>query len=541
MNADRSIFKDGFFWHAFLLGGIILSLTLWFGMGIDSGMIGYCSWVWRHYGLPPYVGCIEGDYPGIFLIHLAQMALFGESVLGFRVFNFILQLLALVMVFYLTRRFSRSSLAGLLAVLFYALYYYKLDYYNSGEREEYVLWLVFLSLVVSLVFAPRRFLRAGLVGLMVGFAFLIKPTFGLLWVLFGGWFLLEAVRERWREICKLGLIFAGGCLLPSLLVVAAYWHWGYLRELYEVPVWMMLKVYAHRPILYSVYPFEEVQELTRSSLLKIHYQNLVLSNPVLLFGGWLLLALKFQGLREKDILKNFSILGGLLLACLGSIYIQNTVWGYQQVPFWGLVTILAGWGWGLLLEKIKGGRPSLWRLIPYLGCFLLIFIGLVAQMPDYARRAAYTNFLMKPQQVYLFEYEDEERAAEYLRSRMAPEDEYFYFGAISNLPFLAGRKLTTPFPSSEPFFWQMKDGSPNPVRQKWERGYIEGLTRSRPRFFVFNTAIPVAIIYPLPADFKSLVRERMPELMMELELNYGLVKSFGKMEIYERRPGISEP
>ena len=529
-----SVFKDHLFWGAFIIGSFILSLTLWFGIGVDSATIGYCAWVWKHYGLPPYVGCIEGDYPGIFLIQRLQMELFGEGVMGFRLFNFGLQLGALVMVFYLARRFAESSLAGLLAVIFYALYYYQLDYYYTGEREEYVLWLIFLSLVASLVFSSRRFLRSGLVGLMVGFAFLIKPTFGLLWPLFGVWFIWEGWKRGLKSLgLELGL-FVVCCVLPALLVISYYCYLGYLWELYDVPVWMIFKAYIRKPLLYSVHPFDEVTELTQAALLRIQLRELLTRKPVYLAGAVLAAGLELAWPRPGEHRKILALLAALVLAGFLSIYLQRGVWGYHQIPFWGICIILSGAGYGRLLEQIRGGRLFSIRLLPVVLLSLFLFALVIWQMPWYLRKTAYKNFRKSPERVYFLEYQDALLTADYLKSELGEEEEYFYFGSISNVPFLAGHKLSTPFPFSEPFFWRMKDGSENPVKARWQKPYEESVVRGKPRIFVYNTATPIAVFYPQVKDFKAKVREEMPVLQEALDNHYHLVKIYGKIEIYER-------
>jgi 4-amino-4-deoxy-L-arabinose transferase-like glycosyltransferase len=179
-NHISAVLKDRFFWLSLLLGGFVLSFTLWFSMGADAGMLGYCSWVWVHYNLPPYVGCVTENFPGIFIIHWLILKIFGESVPGFRAFDFLVQLGSLMMIFYIARRLFQSGLAGFLGVLLYATYYYNLDYGFTGEREGFILCLTLVALIIHLALERRFLLRAGLVGLLVGFCFLIKPTAGLL-------------------------------------------------------------------------------------------------------------------------------------------------------------------------------------------------------------------------------------------------------------------------------------------------------------------------------------------------------------------------
>jgi len=541
MSHDQT-YKDPLFWLALLLGAAVLSLTLWYGIGVDSATIGYCSWVWKNYGLPPYVGCIEGDYPGMFLIHRLQLAVSGESVLGFRIFDIIVQLSCLAMIYSLAKSYSQKSLAGFLAVVFYSIYYYGLDYYFEGEREAYILWLIFLCLILARVLKNRVFLRAFATGLLLGFAFMVKPTFALLWPVFAAWFFWEETKgSPWRRLSEMAVL-AASWLLPGLIIVMLYWRWGYLKQLFEITIWFDLKSYAGRPLLYSVFPFNQVRELTTGALLIIQLKSVLLSHKPLLAGGLLALFLAYFAWREKEQRKNMAIIWALILVSLISMYIQRGIWDYHKIPFWGLMIILAAWGYGWVLDEFRAAKKSVWRGIAAYGIFpAALFSLMVVELPDYLRNAAFQNFHRSFQQAYALEYQDAALASDYLRSKLGKGEEYYYFGAISNLPYLAGRKLVTAFPFSEPFFWTMKDGSPNLVREKWLGEYTGALLKFKPRFFVFNTAMPVTVFNPLPADFVAVARKEMPDLFRTVDQYYQVVERFGEIEIYELKDAAAKP
>lgn len=541
MPQNPPIYKDPFFWIALVSGGFILTLTLWFGIGVDTATISYCSWVWKTHGLPPYVGCIEGDYPGIFVIHRLVLELLGDSVLDFRVFNLVIQLAALVMVFYLARRFSGLSPAGLLSALFYATYYYRLDYYNAGQREEYVLWLVILSVIIGLVLKQRFYLRALLVGLLVSFAFLIKPTFGLLWPVFGTWFLLEGIKTRPRAVWLEMALFSLGCFLPIAIVVLYYWQLGYIRDLYQIPVWYIFNVYGKRPVVLSPYPFDKVIELNQWSLLAYQLKSITRENSLVLVGGLFTIILQLFMLKQKPGRTIIYIFLGLILACFISVYLQRGIWGYHRVPFWGLMIILAGWGWAWFFQAVKDQRPSKWRdfLAPALALGLIVMIFFT--VPKYLRSFAARHAFRDLKSAYFKEYKAQEQAADFIKAQARPQDQIYYFGTISQLPFLAGKKLPVPLPFTDIFFWEMKDGAVTAFQLEWKKKYIDTFFKTRPRFFIFDTATPVALYNPPPESYRPVFKEQLPEIQKALDREYHLVEKFGAVEIYELNPDGPSP
>ena len=146
---------------AILLGGFFLSLTLWYSFGMDQSLYSYGAWVWTHYHLPPYLGVFDQNFPGIFIIHRLAFAIFGESIIGFRVFDLLVQLSSLTMIFYLSKRLSGSGVAGFLSGVFYGIYYFGLGNFDTGQREAYILWLFLISLIAGVTLKKRAWSRAG--------------------------------------------------------------------------------------------------------------------------------------------------------------------------------------------------------------------------------------------------------------------------------------------------------------------------------------------------------------------------------------------
>ena len=507
-----------------IIGGFILFLTLWFGIGPDSAVYSYCASVWKHDGLPPYVGCMECDYPGIFIIHRMSL-LFGETALGFRIFDVLFQLGSLVMIFYLAKRVSSLSLAGFLASLFYALYYYKLWFPMVGEREGFVLFFLLLSVTISLIFSQKVFTRAVLVGLLSGFVFLVKPTYGLVWPMFGVWFLIEGFKRRdqkfWIESC----VYMTGCLAPALMVILFYQRLGHLNDLIELTITFAFQVYAKLPY-YAAVSGKSIY-MTYANMPGFIWENIVVENLWVLLGGILGLPLTWL-FGDRHERKLFWVLLASIAISLVSIVIMRGVWEYYRITFWGFFMILSGSAYGLLFQKIRGkGSAARWALAC---CFLVLVIGLtIIRIPRDVITFALRYSFRPLETAYMAQYPLPLETAEYVKLVMRPEDEIYYFGNISMLPFLINKKLGAPFPFTTHLFQRLPDGRLHPVQEKWRRQYLETFFKLKPRFFIYDDGCQ----HCPEGSFRPIFKKEFPDLSQALEKNYHLVKKFDKIEIYE--------
>jgi len=529
------LLKDFLFWLSLLLSGFVLSLTLWFGMGVDAGMLSYCSWVWEHYDLPPYVGCLSENFPGIFIIHRLTLKLFGESVLGFRVFDCLIQLSSLIMIFYLAKRISRSSLAGFLADIFYATYYYSLDYAFTAEREVYIFWLILIMIIVHLALASRVYLRAALVGALAGFCFLIKPTFGLLWPVFGCWYLVEGTRQRPRKVRLEAFIFGLSCLLPSLVVVLLYWKWGYLKEMGDTLALLDFKLYSELPILLMPDWYSPAFEISRSLLFVYQLQKVLGDYPVAFLGAAIFIVINLSNYRNTGERKLFPLILSIALVGLASVFIQRRINPYQRAPFQGLIIILAGCGFSWIVQKIKTTAFSLWPRVAEIALGSALVALSFASIPPRLGFFAINYCFRDLNSAYLFEYRAEQNTVNYLKSVLRPEDEVYYFGKISAIPFLIGKKLPVPFPMIYPLVWRAKDNSLGAVQRQWRQEYIDGFFKSRPRFFIFDTRHSVDF-GDLP-DLRVILKHDFDPVQRSLDQSYIPIKYFGPIIIYELKTG----
>jgi hypothetical protein len=531
MNFPPAIYKERFFWLGLVSGGFFLSLTLWYGFGADHATYSYAAWVWKVYQLPPYVGAFTGYFPGIFFVHRLVLELFGGSLLAFRVFDFLVQLSVLGMIYYLTRRLSGSGVAGFLACILFGIYYYGLGIWLTGQRDGYGLFLLLLCTIVSLALEQRPWLRSVVAGVLMGFAFLLKPTFGLGWVLFGLWYLAEGWHRRKAVVVLELLVFGFGCLLPSALVVLYYWHGGFIEYLKQGPLWYPFAVYSkvyHKTIL------------VRMAALPFMAWTMIHEGPITISGtglGLLALTLNWRELKQRKL---FGAISGLLLVGLLSWIIQGWNIGYHRIPAWGFLFILAGTGWAWLGERIRqtgsGLKSRMAAGFLYLGILGMALASLDWEWVRFAGKYSFRSL----REAYMGDSThspDQLAAAEYLKPLLRPEDEIEFFGRYPLLPFVLKKKIPSRFPIPILILLRPYDGKALPRLEQWRKQYSQDVIRTAPRFFLLSTDVDEQNVYNVPeTSLSEALAKEFPELQKFLAQNYQLVKTIGTIDIYELNP-----
>jgi hypothetical protein len=188
-------------------------------------------------GTPPYAEAYNMKLPGIYVVYAGILALFGETIRGIHLGLLAANVLAIVLVFAIARRFLRKLGAAAAAACYAVLSASRGVQGVFANAEHFLLVFVLAGfLVLARPDALRRAGRIFLAGLLLGAGFVVKQH-GAAFVLLG--FLLVAgatVREKARA-SHLGarvLAFAAGACVPYALVLfwmaaagtlRAFRHW----------------------------------------------------------------------------------------------------------------------------------------------------------------------------------------------------------------------------------------------------------------------------------------------------------------------------
>lgn len=528
--------KDPLFWLSFLLGGFFLSLTLWFSLGMDQALYSYIAWAWKEHHLVPYLGVWEHNFPGIFLVHRLEIALFGESILGFRVFDFLIQLSGLPMIFYLTKRLSGLSVSGFLASVFYGIYYFSLGNSGAAQRETFIFWIFLLCLVLAFSGRKMTGLKAIIIGLLLGFVFLLKPFYGLSWPVFGALILAGSTNRGWKQSWQKLSGFSISCLLPALVFVCVYWRMRGLEHLYQEVIWYNAKIYGKMtdPKIQWLYFF--IQDLPSFAFR---------GQPLVFFSALFAIGRRFknQGLVKDQSL--FWILLSLMIACIMVYAFQAKFFPYQMAPFVGLMIIFSGWGFGQLFSMLKDlaksgpGKTAL--RLAVLGVIILM----IANIDPWLRDFALSYCFRDPGQAYSAgagtEHDTQLSAnyfqvARFLKPVIKPGDEIACFGPYPLIPFLLKAKLPTTFPCVQYLLRMRKDGRIPDLQQKWIDEYSSQTIAARPRFFIISDSFPGqnnAFFNYSNRNLGKALDQQFPDLKYFITKNYKVYAVIGHTTIYE--------
>ena len=531
---NPGLLRDGYFWSALALGGFVLSLTLWFGFGMDQSICAYSAWVWKEYHLPPYIGVWDLSFPGIFIIYRLGMTLSGQSIPGLRAFDFVIQLTTLAMVFHLSKKLSGQSMAGFLGSVFFAVLYYSSGPYDTLQRESYVLWLMLAALVCAFSLSRRPLLWAALAGFFLGFAFLVKPFYGLCWLVFAGLITSQSWRQKPRMLGEL-LVFAGACVLPSLVVVLFYLQAGYLKELYRAIIWFNFKVYGSGGN--SPYGFFDLcLRIARSALSR---------NYVIILAGLMGIA---RLSRRKDARGLFWTLLGLMLATLVSYRLQNKYFPFHLYPFYAILVMFAADAFARLIAGAGAKMPSALRKIFY-AVSLAVAISLVAAMVkpsliEYSLKysfrsldAAYSaGFGAKSDPHFAA---DQYLAAKYLEPLLKPGDDVAFFGPYPLVQFLLKSRPLSRFCCLQHFLFMPRDQQMTTFQFVWMQEYSSAIISARPKYFLLADSFPGMKNKFLNLAGRSLRQQLhydFPELEQLLAQRYRVISQIGDIAIYELAP-----
>ena len=535
----ENIFKDRLFWLSFLVGGFFLTLTLWFGFGMDQAMHCYTAWVWKTYHLPPYIGAWDHIFPGIYFLYYLSISIFGESMLGLRVFDLIFQLSGLPMIFYVARKLSGRSIAGFLSCAFYGIFYYGLGNSDCNQKESFIFWFLLVCTVIAFSLEKKIWLRAALAGIFLGFVFLLKPYYGLSWPVFGIYFLLQGVKKRPRMVWAELFLFSLCCFLLPGLVILYYWDLGALDQLYFATI-------TYNTEIYSKMADPRVQS---------HYFWLIKMPQIILYLYpafflptlfiWALQGRKNYSAKDKSL---FWILFSLMAVSVVSYRMQGRFYGYHLIPMVSFAILFAGWGVAEMIYSFKSVPGSLWEkpLLFIVSAGLAAF--LIANMDPLLRSFAVRYCFRSLDRAYQADLQGPDKfllsrnyyvAAKYLKPLAGPGDGIACFGPYPLIPYLLHKKLPTEIVTIHELLFLRRDGKVLPFQIEWISKFESEIISSRPRFIIISSQFAVSrhtFSNFMNRDIKKALSENFPDLNVFLSQNYRLRATVSQVQIYEIIP-----
>ncbi len=385
-------------------------------------------------GLWPYADVFDTAFPGIFLLH-APTLLWGGSPFALRIIDLVIQLGAVLLIFETSRRVAGPA-AGAMGGLIYAAAYSSAGYYYTAQRDGFAVPLL-LGLLLTIASASPGALskrRLAFAGALLGAACLIRPTY-LVFGLAVGVAHLRGVGSRARAgdaVLRL-LCFGIPAVAPLALFLAVYAAAGRLDALRDMLLFAS-----------TVYP-----ELDRANPVTVVHSLFYNAPQMLWLGAALSLWPRFRpAFRPMGIWAWTWI---FLLITLVIRIIESKHYVYQWWPSWALAAVLAGIGFGSLIDQ---ARASGTRSGQRTTVAIVLLLGLVFQLATnkplgVAFRdlpAGLEASLRSPaDEALLADVPGQVAVARYLRDRIPPGHPIQLWGMYPMVYFIADRPPASRF------------------------------------------------------------------------------------------------
>lgn len=497
---------------------VLLLPTLTFRMGVDQGSFAYIgSEILK--GHWPYLDTWESDFPGMMFLHAGIMLVFGKSIAMFRVFDLVVQLLVVSLIYRITTRVS-TPVGGFLAGALYCLIYQGWGPWNTAQREGFAVPLVLWGCWLFLTASRRTPERTALgIGLGLGAAALFKPTLLAL----GAFYLplLPNFRRNggWRPL-GLALVGVG---LPAAVFVVLYALKGGLHEMIEATV-SYQAIYTARlrgdgPVLAHWV----------GNTLRLGPQAMALALGYLPF-------LFHPGERKPRVMLYLGYLGATL-----GVVVQGTFAGYHYLPGMAIGAILVGSAFGQVSTWLQG---RLWRFRLGRHDLVLASLVLLVIMPAYLhgeslRDLASLRFLEPPSPRStpgtVFDFTESYALAQYFHQETDPSDRVQVWGYEPLVYFLANRTAASRFAISHPLVIRVPGESLTPMQQDWRREFLRDIRDRAPRF--------VAVVrrdnwWWAPEERTSeQLLDDFPEWKHMLQERYVPDRTIGRFQVFRLRAG----
>jgi hypothetical protein len=436
-----------------LAAAMVLARTLAYPMGTDNQLYAYMAKLWLD-GFAPYVGSWDQNFPGIIVIHAVEQVLLGDSILAFRVWDAMFQLLTAFLVYLVaSRHYDRR--AGWVAGFIYALCYTHQNMNFVGERELYIT----LSLlgIIHLTKTHRRYDL--LVGLLIGFAVLIRPTSGL----FGIPLLIVTYRQGSSRSVFTMLL---GASLPLTVTLAYFLAISGIDEFYEATIGFTTAVYNRLEVPTNYFDEEALRGYWRLYLflpLGIYYVIRSRKESLLLFG--------------------FAFISAAVLLLLHRL-------PYHYQPLITFLIVFCGVGLVYLADQLADRLFKDQTVLRSLLIATLVFVVILtnfrgAFMFEWGKKVLQGEELSLEILRTKFNsiYPDEVAVARYLTSHTASNDRVQGIAPLMPM-YLADRAPSSRFITAPALVMRSASGKLTEFQVRWREEYLGSMSTKPPRYYI---------------------------------------------------------
>jgi Dolichyl-phosphate-mannose-protein mannosyltransferase len=496
-----------------LICAAIFSCTLTYPFNNDNALYAYMADLALK-GHLPYLGSWDQNFPGIILVHAAQIIVSGHSQLAFHSLDILIQLIGSFFLIKIGERLYNMR-AGMLAAILAALYYVQQGLWMAGERDTYVS----IMLLTAFYFALGR-KKPFFVGFLCASAFLFRPTYAPYALIFLIWYLIQK-NER-RKV----LPFISGSAIPTVLTVTVYGLLGGLKDFWDATILFNFKIYGGAGVSFNLW--EPVR----------FYWISIIAVAIAIFYLWK---------NERPALYLWSALFAASVLSLLLLY-RHSVYHYH--PAMTLFIILSAIGWiriaDLLHLRWSGRlRVDLAALVVLFYIFQTLrgntiyhVLSDIADGRIHSLEESYNRY--EPSLEFGTRVQTE--VGDYLIRHTHPNDTVQMFGPYSYPQYRAGLLTASRFQTLHAI--TMRGGSPTmrgagdslqPFQQAWRVEYMKDMRQTKPVYFIVCDAPEAFRQYYGGRLGHEILREDFKELGAWLDSNYYPETKMGAFTLYKRR------
>lgn len=376
---------------------LILVPVLFLPLGIDQSIFARGSEVLFNGG-KLYVDYFEQKPPLLFVFYGIGGQLFGHSDISYRFFDFLWQLFTVLSLLYCVQRLTGNKIEGLITSILYAILYSSMGNSETMECESFIapalVWLLYFTASETSNTPAKVFLR----GILAGFIFGLKFTFGVVFATLLLWELMES-KERLLQrflILTLGFTIAAVCSLWAFFDTEVLY--GYMR------VFEYTRVYAGTPAL-------NVEFIRHSLILFGHFfgDNISLTITVTAVFGLVISLKNYSSELNNQTEKLIRISIMILIAFFLSIVIERKFNPYHFLRIFIPLSILTSFGMSEVITFLR----RQWHLTLFswkVVIMVLICSGLfMSPIPRYIKniRPIYSYFISKDSYWAIYQSSDD--------------------------------------------------------------------------------------------------------------------------------------
>lgn len=411
-------------------------------------------------GLTPYRDFYEMKPPLLFYVYALIDGLFGYSSKGLHVALMVINMLNTVLVYFISRHFFNKS-AGAVAAVAYILLVFNPMVSGLWMVSEHVLMTFALAGILALLKGikdPKWLFAAGI---LFAFSILIKQVAGVFGLWAGIVLLIRHFEDKeatWKGLFRQWGVLAAGAVIPIVLALVLMSALGVWKE-------FMFWMYE--------YPSKYLNAVQSTGTDVFGFQWKRNTDTYLLY--WLIGAAGLAALFFAD--KSWLKKGGLLLLALlsfATILPGSRYYGHYWLQFFPALAICIGAGAYAVQRLLKGNMSGVvTALFLLFSCYhLLAYSGQYFSADQ--ERLVNTVYSGNPFVVH-------KKLAEYLNTRMKPEDKLMVFGSEPQFYIYTNKK------SPSKHFYTGFTSRDMPEARQWQKEVMADLEKSQPEYVVFST------------------------------------------------------